>query len=290
MCSPPLASDLLLIWGYSESGYSVTRAYRNLCNSAIPIALFSLAALMSANGQSDIAPIKAELVKQAELENVISHMTEVQYRNRQAIRAYVVTREYKLFGDKSDDASSQVLAEVSFVPPGSKQYAIKGSQGSGRGEKVVKKVLEHEREMAGDWEDTALTERNYSFHLLGEEILDGRRCFVLAIDPKRDSKDLIRGKAWIDAESYNTHLITGRPAKSPSWWVKRVQLSLSFGNVNGMWLQTGATASADVRLFGKHVLTAKDVRYTTAEIEAHATPPRKPRQAQRAIGAVVLSR
>jgi hypothetical protein len=226
----------------------------------------------------------------ASTETVVSRMTEVQYKNRHAIRPYIVTREYKLFDDKSSKADSQVLAEVSFVPPGSKQYEIKQTQGSGRGEKVVRKVLAHEREMAGDWEESALTERNYTFQLVSEEQLGGRDCYVLTIEPRRESKDLIRGKVWIDSETYNPLRMVGEPAKNPSWWVKRVELSLTFSNVDGMWLQTGATANADVRIFGKHVLTSKDLRYETGSTDAKAKPRRRSQPADGLGSAVIFAR
>ena len=224
----------------------------------------------------------------ASTETVVSRMTEVQYKNRHAIRPYIVTREYQLFDDKSSKADSQVLAEVSFVPPGSKQYEIKQTQGSGRGEKVVRKVLAHEQEMAGDWEESALTERNYVFQLVSEEQLGGRNCYVLTIEPRRDSKDLIRGRVWIDSETYNPLRMVGEPAKNPSWWVKRVELSLTFSDVGGMWLQTGATANADVRLFGKHVLTSKDLRYETGTTEARAKARRRVQPTQGLGSAVIL--
>src|SRR5205807_7666656 len=51
----------------------------------------------------------------------------------------------------------------------------------------------------------------FDFKLLGEEAVNGRRCFVLAASPRpgyqprsRDSKVVkgMRGKMWIDAEQY----------------------------------------------------------------------------------------
>lgn len=230
-----------------------------------------------------------DAASKAKLEAIVSHMAEVQYRNRRAVRAYVVMREYKLFGDQQQRADSQVLAEVSFLPPGSKEYVIKKTQGSGRGEKVVRKILEHEQQMAGDWEELSITERNYNFELLGEETQNGRRCYLLGMEPKRESKDLLRGKMWVDAETYNPLRIVGRPAKNPSWWVKKVELTLTFTEVDGMWLQSGAKASAEVRLFGKHVLTSQDLQYNTSDTVATKGTTRRSRP-ERALGAAVLGR
>ena len=251
--------------------------------------LLGVACTMAAQ-TPQVKPVTMAATQKATTETVVSRMTEIQYKNRHAIRPYIVTREYKLFDDKSSKADSQVVAEVSFVPPGSKQYEIKQTQGSGRGEKVVRKVLAHEQEMAGDWEESALTERNYTFGLVGEEQLGGRNCYVLTIEPKRESKDLIRGRVWVDSETYNPMRMVGAPAKNPSWWVKHVELSLGFSDVEGMWLQTSATANADVRIFGKHVLTSKDIRYETGSTEAKAKTRRRVQPAQSLCSAVILAR
>jgi hypothetical protein len=246
-------------------------------------------ALATTSAQTAPAHSNPQPKASSDLESIVSHLAEVQYRNRRAVRSYVVTREYKLFGEAQDKAESEVMAEVSFLPPGTKQYTIKSTEGSGRGEKIVRKVLEHEQEMASDWEETSLTGRNYNFQLAGEESLNGRRCYVLKLDPKREVKDLIRGTAWIDAASYNTVRIVGQPAKSPSWWVKRVDLTLNFSDVDGMWLQTGATANAEVRLMGKHVLTSQDLKYDTAG-EAVAARTQHHGHAQQSLATILLSR
>ncbi|HWR35218.1 MAG TPA: hypothetical protein VN622_05025 [Clostridia bacterium] len=204
-------------------------------------------------------------------DEIVARLTAEQAANRERIRAYTVTREYRLYGDKSAETDSRVIAEISFVPPVTKDYRIRERKGSGQGERIVRKVLQHEREMAASWEETALTPVNYDFVFAGVDVVEGRRCFVLAIEPKRDSKDLIRGKAWIDATTFNVRRMAGEPAKSPSWWVKKMQLTLTFSEVEGMWLQTGAKADAEVRFFGKHVLTANDIHYRTADAIASLT-------------------
>jgi hypothetical protein len=269
----------------------VTRAPKSAQNGiAAAMLLLGVACTMAAQ-TPQAKPVSMATAQKASTETVVSRMTEIQYKNRHAIRPYIVTREYKLFDDKSTKADSKVVAEVSFVPPGNKQYEIKQTQGSGRGEKVVRKVLAHEQEMAGDWEESALTERNYTFGLVGEEQSNGRNCYVLTIEPKRESKDLIRGRVWIDSETYNPMRMVGEPAKNPSWWVKHVELSLGFSDVEGMWLQTSATANADVRIFGKHVLTSKDIRYETGSTDAKAKTPRRRVQPAQSLGsAVILAR
>lgn len=200
------------------------------------------------------------------LAEIVARLAGAQQENHQGARSYTVLRNYELFSGKKQEGNSQVQAEVSYSPPGTKAFAIRATSGSGRGERVVRRVLEHEAEMASSWQDVALTEENYSFGLLGKETVDGHPCFVLSLTPRRDRKDLIRGRAWIDAENFNVRRIEGAPLKTPSWWVKRLEITMQFSQVMGMWLQTAFIAKADVRFFGEQTLTARDVRLHTGEI------------------------
>ncbi len=205
---------------------------------------------------------------------IVAHMTAAQQQNRDRSRAYTVTRQYELKSKNSDNSDSTVVAEVSFVPPGKKQYEIRESNGNGRGEKVIRKVLDHETEMSSEWSNTAVTDANYQFALLGREQSKDCNCYVLAISPKRDSKDLMKGKVWVDPVSFQIRRIEGEPAKSPSWWVKRVNVTLFFEEVRGMWLQTAAYADAEVRLFGHHVLESRDLDLRTTDTVARNSASR----------------
>ncbi len=214
--------------------------------------------------------------EELDLASIVSRMAAAQQQNRDRTQAYTVTRQYQLKSGNNGNSDSTVVAEVSFMPPGKKEYEIRESVGSGRGEKVVRKVLDHETEMSSEWMKSAVTDANYSFALLGREQSKDCNCYVLAITPKRDSKDLMKGKVWVDPVSFQIRRMEGEPAKSPSWWVKHVNVTLLFQEVRGMWLQTAAYADAEVRLFGHHVLESHDLNLRTTETVASNSIRREP--------------
>ena len=214
------------------------------------------------------------------LDEIVSRMQQAHAAERDRGLAYVVTREYQLGAAGAQQPSSQVLAQVSFVPPSQKQYAIVKAEGNERGARIVRKVLDHEISMAAGGQPHEISRANYGFALLGRESLDGRDCYVLQLSPKRDAVELIRGRAWVDAQDFQIRRIDGETAKSPSFWIKNVHLTLNFGEVNGVWLETATQATADVRLAGPHVLTSRELDVQTGSVAAKLSKPRDPRRRQ----------
>ena len=185
---------------------------------------------------------------------------------------YQVLREYRLFGISSSSANSNVVAEVNFKPPTSKDYRIQKSSGSKRGVQVVRNLLDHEVETASNRSQarTALTRDNYDFTYIGEAVLDGQPCYLLGLKPKRKEKDLIAGEAWVDKQSFFVRRIEGEIAKTPSWWLKTVRVKLAFADFEGTWLQTKMEAIADVRIVGPHTLTSQILDYRGTDVLAAA--------------------
>lgn len=181
--------------------------------------------------------------------------------------SYQVIREYRLFGAKDSKANSQVIAEVNLRPPARGDYRIQQSWGSDRGLQIVRRLLDHEAERTSqDYKArTALNRDNYDFDYIGEAILDGQPCYLLALKPKRKEKELIAGQAWVDQHSFQVRHIEGELAKSPSWWLSKVRVKLGFDDRGGTWVQTNMEAVADVRIVGPHTLRSRILDYRTAD-------------------------
>lgn len=200
-----------------------------------------------------------------DIETIIAGMARARDENQALFRPYVVTRDYKLFGKERDKTKSQVIADVTFVPPDLKKYVIQQTNGTGLGEKLVRRMLASEAEITKDNASTDISPRNYDFRFVREEDVDGQRCYVLELLPRRKDRNLLRGSIWVDAGTYLLRRTEGEPAKSPSWWVRDVRIALVYSDVGGMWLQTGSEATANVRLFGQYTIVSRDLRYTMSE-------------------------
>lgn len=195
--------------------------------------------------------------------SIVDRMLRAQQENKARVRPFTVKRGYFLL-DKQDQQKAQVVANITVLPPDSKYYNIESSSG-GMGEKVLRDVLSKETESPKDAQQKALSLENYDFQLLGDETIDGRRCFLLRMNPRREEKDLLRGRIWVDAENFNIRRVEGTPAKNPSWWIHDLHILMSFAEVDGMWLRTFTHAVANVRFKGRYVMESRDLEYRFSE-------------------------
>jgi hypothetical protein len=219
----------------------------------------ALVALLSSSGVAQKAAPSATLP----LEVIVQSIQKAQAAVRPQ-GSYQIIREYRLSGTKDSKADSEVVAEVDFKPPASERYTIQRYSGSGRGQQLVRSILDHEVEITSKDKDkgrSAISRDNYIFNYMGEATLDGRPCYVLGLKPKRTDKDLISGQVWVDKHSFLIRQLQGDVEKTPSWWLKKVSITLVFADLEGIWVQKSMEAVADVRLVGTHTLTSRILDY-----------------------------
>ena len=224
-----------------------------------------VAASPRANAQS------AQVVPTVEV--ILTRMAQARAENRTQLRPYSVTRNYRLFDTEKLATRAEVIADLTFVPPDRKHYAIRQANGMGLGEKIVRQMLEHETDIVKDYGATDLTAANYNFRFVREEDLSGRHTYVLEMVPLRKDKTLLRGHIWVDSANYRLLRTEGVPGKAPSWWLRDSHIVLVYGEVGGMWLQTSSESTANVRFVGAHTMVERDVDYKFSELAAGAGAP-----------------
>lgn len=222
---------------------------RSAISGSLVLILVALAAAREPSAKPDV-------------NTIVAGMVAARQQNQARVRAYTVKRDYELL-DKQQQPKAQVIASITYLPPDQKQYNIESSSG-GMGGKVLRDIVQKENESPKELQRKELSPENYDFQFVGEELVDGRDCYVLFMNPKRQEKDLIRGKIWVDAADYRIHRIEGNAVKSPSWWIRDLYILMSFTSVDGMWLHTSTHAVADVRFKGKYVVETRDLEYRGA--------------------------
>jgi hypothetical protein len=219
-----------------------------------------------------LSAVDQEANARPDLATIVQRIWDTQLENHARVKAYAVTREYKVFGAGASSPRTDVVATVNFLPPDIKSYDIEKSTG-GMGEKVIRHILDHEVDAARNSRLVMVDNENYEFEFSGEDSIAGRRCFVLKITPRHDRKELLRARIWVDANSYHLLRMEGEPAKSPSFWVKDIHVVLNFGEVSGMWLQTETNAFARLRFGGEYNIISHDLNYDVGQTVAAKLRP-----------------
>lgn len=118
---------------------------------------------------------------------------------------------------------------------------------------------------------TALGARNYNFILASFDDSTEAPQYVLNVIPKKENKYLYRGKIWVDAKDFAVTRIEGEPAKSPSFWIKKTEISHKYRKLDNFWLPAENKTESWIRLGGSALLTIEYKTYTfteTAPLEA----------------------
>ena len=110
------------------------------------------------------------------VETIMARMAQARRENRTRLRPYTVIRDYKLFGAEKQTSKAEIIADVTFVPPDVKHYAIRQANGMGLGEKIVRQMLDHETDIVKDYGSTDLTPANYDFRFLREDARRNAKC------------------------------------------------------------------------------------------------------------------
>jgi hypothetical protein len=206
-------------------------------------------------------PLNAQELKASlpNLDLIVDSLERTEEQNPARSRPYEVTRQYKVFRGDDRKPSSEVTAQIGFTPPDIKTFKITEEQGSPRGKKVVSAILEQEIASAKAGHKGAISRSNYDFVFLREQNFGAVPEYVLHIIPKRKEKGLLLGDIWVDAKTYHIRQIVGVPVKSPSFWIKDVNITVQFADANGMWIPVSVDSIATVRFLGICTLTGRDL-------------------------------
>jgi hypothetical protein len=223
-------------------------------------------------------PAKAPVLSSTE---IVAKMMAMNETRAAALKRFTSERSYELdYSGFGSHKHAKMIVDVVFKAPQDKQLNIVSEEGSDLLRKhVLHKLVESELE-ANDRNTkaaTGLTDANYEFSLAGREEKDGRDCYVLNVNPRTKSKFLYEGKVWVDATEFAVVHIQARPAKNPSFWIKRTDIEHSYEKVGFFWFPQSNRSTSSTRLGGHAVLT---IEYGAYKVEPDETSTAQQRAAQ----------
>jgi hypothetical protein len=175
--------------------------------------------------------------------------------------SYSGKRHYDLHNLRFDK-SAHVVVRMTYRPGEGKQFTILERSGSDKLIAVIEKLMSVEAEESRQ-SSYGIDARNYETKLRGSETADGRDCYVLDLTPKRKSKFLIGGAAWVDKTTAGIVRLDGITSASVSMWVGSPHVVEEFGQISGIWLPMRTHSSSNSLFLGQSEL---EIRYSDYEI------------------------
>lgn len=205
------------------------------------------------------------------VDGVVAGFEAASARAVREVASFATTKTLTI--EHKGEITAQTVAALQFTAPDVKAFAVKAIRGSDfqRGHVI-------DRLMATEIETTprrpsasvAINSANYQF---GEAREDGD-AFMIDVRPQRRDPLLFKGRIWVTKAGFHLKRVEGEPAKSPSFWTRRIHFVSEYAPMQGIWLHVRTVARVKVRLFGEYVIRSECGPYDMVLIPARASDQR----------------
>jgi hypothetical protein len=187
------------------------------------------------------------------------------------LTSYTVTEHYSVFRNQDKvHPAAEMTVKTTYQKDSGKSYIVLNESGS---ELILKQVLgrvldsERAATQPANRANALITSANYTLHVKGREVVDGRNCIELSIAPRRSAQYLFQGDLWVDAQDYSIVQLAGVTAKSPTVLAGPTQVSRQYATIEGLPMATHAIATSGSWLLGQ---TTIDIEYTGYQMDLRA--------------------
>lgn len=223
----------------------------------------SLAQTTSSNASSSASLPAIPASSGETADEIVRKLVQQNQRRAEELKGYTDRREYTVVYHGFPSLKASMTVDARYTAPSEKQFQIISESGSKLlVNRVLKKLLESEQEAAKNPGETALTPANYTFSLLGEQDIAGRRSYRMHVEPRVSSKFLYRGTVFVDAQDYAVVQIQAEPAQNPSFWIRKTHIDHTYAKTGDFWLPEHNRSESTMRLGGTAVLTIDYGQYT----------------------------
>lgn len=124
----------------------------------------------------------------------------------------------------------------------------------------------------------AISPVNYKFSYKGTSQLDKRLVHVYQVKPRQKRAGLFKGRIYVDAYSGSLVRAEGRPAKSPSLFIKKIEFVQDYADVGAFTFPVHIHSEAYARIVGRAVVDVyqRDYQPVAAATETTVAAQRTP--------------
>lgn len=149
--------------------------------------------------------------------------------------------------------TGRLRAIRTLFPIGHPEYQVLEIAGDAtvRNQVIVRYISADEKSAEVSGGSVALTSANYKIQYAGTVRLDNRLAYAFRVIPRKKRAGLINGVLWIDGETGIALRETGYLAKTPSVFLKRINVTRENHLQNGVVATRITHISAETRLVGR---------------------------------------
>jgi hypothetical protein len=187
----------------------------------------------------------------ATVPNAVEHSIEQFLAQDDTQRAYRAARRLEA---ENGSRKGWMEAITEYSPQMGFRYAITAEGGSGYiRSRVLRAVLDGEREVIaqGETASSSLTPSNYTFQANG---IDADGLANVLLTPRRKERVLVSGMMVLNPADGGLVRLQGRLAKSPSFWVKDVDIVRTYQRIDGSVVPVTLESKAQLRFLGEATL------------------------------------
>lgn len=203
-------------------------------------------------------------------EDIVTKMVQQDALRKAKLNGYTAVRHYIAVNKQH---RAEMFVGVTCASDGEKRFTILSEEGSSVIRKhVFDRALREEAEASrrNTNDSTRIMPANYTFQVIGKDLVSGRSAYVLRVTPKDTSKYLVDGKIWVDAIDYSIVRIEGTPARNPSFWSHDIHFVHTYQKIGPFWLAASTHSESEIRMFGLANLTIENSNYILNPPDDHA--------------------
>ncbi len=137
--------------------------------------------------------------------------------------------------------------------------------------RLLKSEVEHIQN--DDPAATALTPANYKVKYQGLDTVGGEPVHVFEIKPHQKRPGLIKGRIYLDVHTGALRRVSGELAKSPSFFIKKLEFVQDYADFGGFTLPVLVTSDVKTRIVGRAHVEISTRAYTPVAAVQNASAP-----------------
>lgn len=193
---------------------------------------------------------------------VLDRMEETGRCQMENLRGWTNVRIYDA-GNIKFRKNARMKVEVAYAVPGKKTYRVLESGGSSGlvTKKVIRPILDAEIESAvpKNREFTDINRKNYELQFV--EFDPTENAYIFSAIPHTPHRYRLRGRIWVDGETFGIRRVRGVPSVSPSFWVRRTEFTHEYARIGEFWLPRRHHSQSELRIFGRSTLEIDYMEY-----------------------------